>query len=122
MSGRRAAEEVLADLLQAGAVPSISGGRLDVAAPPGILTEERRETLAGCLPELRALVAEQWQSREECVARRPCRRMSVCAAHRRATLPHPGDMQRLWRPALTRAAVPVPGLCRAVRSSPSGRR
>ena len=79
MSGKGGAEGVLEDLLRAGAVPSVSGGRLDVAAPPGVMTEARREALAGCLPEVRALVAARWRSREQCVARRPCRVMSPCA-------------------------------------------
>ncbi len=79
MSGKGTADDLLEELLRAGAVPSVSGGRLDVAAPPGVMTEGRRETLAGCLPEVRALVAARWRSREQCVARRPCRVMSPCA-------------------------------------------
>lgn len=79
MSARSHAERVLADLLRAGAIPAIAGGRLTIDAPAGTMTAERREALAGCLPELRALVAERWRSREQCVARRPCRVMSPCA-------------------------------------------
>ncbi len=79
MSGRRDAEDLLEELLLAGAVPSIAGGRLDVAAPPGVMTEARRGALAGCLPEVRALVAARWRPREVCVARRPCRVMSPCS-------------------------------------------
>ena len=79
MSAREDAERLLAELLAAGAIPLIEGGRLRVEAPPGMLTAARRERLAGCLPELRALVATRWRPREECAAARPCRRMSPCA-------------------------------------------
>lgn len=79
MSRRKEAEALLDDLLRAGAVPSISGGRLEVAAPPEVMTERRREALAGSLPEVRALVAARWRSREQCVARRLCRLNSLCA-------------------------------------------
>ena len=79
MSGRGEAERLLAELLMAGAAPVIEDGRLRVEAPPGALTAGRREALAGCLPELRALVAARWRGREECMAPRPCRRMAACA-------------------------------------------
>jgi hypothetical protein len=79
MSGRGDAERVLAELLGTGAIPAIEAGRLRVEAPPGALTPARREALAGCLAEVRALVAARWRSREECVARMPCRRMSPCS-------------------------------------------
>ena len=79
MSARGEAERLLAELLGAGAIPLLEGGRLRIEAPPGALTAERRETLAGCLPELRALVAGRWRGREECMAPRPCRRMAACA-------------------------------------------
>jgi len=72
------AERLLADLLRAGALPVLENGRLTVATPPGVLTPERRDALVGCLPELRVLIASRWRSREECIARRPCRRMSRC--------------------------------------------
>ncbi len=72
------AERLLADLLRAGALPVLENGRLTMATPPGILTPERRDALTGCLPELRVLIASRWRSREECIARRPCRRMSRC--------------------------------------------
>ena len=73
------AERLLADLLRAGALPVLENGRLTMATPPGVLTPERRDALVGCLPELRVLIASRWRSREECIARRPCRRMSRCA-------------------------------------------
>jgi len=79
VSARDDAERLLAELLPAGAIPVVAGGRLRVDAPAGSLTPDRRERLAGCLPELRAVVAARWRSREECVAPRPCRRMSRCA-------------------------------------------
>ncbi len=72
------AERLLADLLRAGALPVLENGRLTMATPPGVLTGERRDALVGCLPELRVLIASRWRSREECIARRPCRRMSRC--------------------------------------------
>ncbi len=77
-SGRTDAEALLADLLAAGAIPLVENGRLRIEAPGGVLDERRRERLAGCLPELRAIVESRWRSREECVAKRPCRRMSPC--------------------------------------------
>ena len=58
MSARDAAERLLAELLQAGAIPRIEAERLRIDAPPGILTPERRERLAGCLPELRAILLQ----------------------------------------------------------------
>ncbi len=73
------ADVMLAELLRAGAIPVITGGRLSIEGPARMLTAVRRERLSGCVPELRALVAGQWRSRETCVARRPCRRMSPCA-------------------------------------------
>ncbi len=79
MSTRREAERLLEELLRAGAIPVLEGGRLRIEAPPGTLTAEGREALAACLPELRALVTAQWRSREACVAPRPCRRMTACA-------------------------------------------
>ncbi len=79
MSARTEAERLLEEMLAAGAIPSIRGGRLEVDAPPGVMTESMREALAGSLPEVRALVAARWRSREQCVARRPCRVMSPCA-------------------------------------------
>lgn len=79
MSGRGGAARLLAELLAAGAIPAVDGGRLTIEAPPGTLTGAKREALAGCLPELRALVAARWRSREECAAPRPCRRMAPCA-------------------------------------------
>ncbi|MDP9469117.1 MAG: hypothetical protein M3Q71_00400 [Chloroflexota bacterium] len=79
MSARGEAERLLEELLRAGAIPVLEGGRLRIEAPPGTLTAERREALAGCLPELRALVTARWRSRETCAAPRPCRRMTPCA-------------------------------------------
>lgn len=79
MSGRAEAEALLADLLAAGAIPLVEDGRLRIAAPGGVLDARRRERLAGCLPELRAIVHSRWRSREDCVAARPCRRMGRCA-------------------------------------------
>ena len=79
MSARGGAERLLAELLEAGAVPVLEGGPLRVEALAGILTPDRRERLADCLPELRAIVAARWRAREACVAARPCRRMSPCA-------------------------------------------
>lgn len=79
MSARGEVERMLADLLRAGAIPVLEDGRLTIQAPTGVLTPGRRERVAGSLPELRALVASRWRSREECVAARPCRRMSPCA-------------------------------------------
>ena len=73
------AERLLADLLTAGAIPVMEGDRLLINAPPGVLTRARRAEIDAALPELRAIVASRWRSRDECVARRPCRRMSVCA-------------------------------------------
>ena len=78
MSGRTEAEALLADLLAAGAIPLMENGRLRIEAPTGVLDARRRERLGGCLPELRAIVASRWRSREECVAQRPCRRMAPC--------------------------------------------
>ncbi len=78
MSARGEAERLLEELLRAGAVPVLEEGRLQIEAPPGTLTSERREALSGCLPELRALVRARWRSREECIAPRPCRRMTPC--------------------------------------------
>ena len=80
MSARGEAERLLEDLLRAGAIPVLEDGRLRIAAPPGTLTAERWEALAGCLPELRALVTARWRSRETCAAPRPCRRMTACAS------------------------------------------
>ncbi len=82
MSARGEAERLLEELLRAGAIPVLEGGRLRIEAPPGTLTSERREALAGCLPELRALVTARWRSREECAAPRPCRRRTACARPR----------------------------------------
>jgi hypothetical protein len=79
VSARDAAERLLAELLQAGAIPAIEADRLRIDAPPRILTADRRERLAGCLPELRTLVATRWRSRGECIAPRPCRPMTPCA-------------------------------------------
>ncbi len=79
MSAREEAEHLLAELLRAGAIPALEAERLRIDAPRGCLTTDRRERLAGCLPELRTLVATRWRSRGECVAHRPCRRMSPCA-------------------------------------------
>ena len=79
MSARSEAERLLAELLRAGAIPLVEGGRLAVEAPPGALSGRLREELAAGLPELRALVAARWRAREECVAPRPCRRMTACA-------------------------------------------
>lgn len=79
MRGRMEAEALLADLLAAGVIPLVEDGRLRIAAPGGVLDQRRRERLGGCLPELRAIVQSRWRSREDCVAKRPCRRMSVCA-------------------------------------------
>ena len=79
MSGRTEAEALLADLLAAGAIPLVEDGRLRIEAPGGVLDTRRRERLAGCLPELRGIVESRWRSREECRARRPCRRMGRCA-------------------------------------------
>jgi hypothetical protein len=102
---REEAEHLLAELLQAGAIPAIEADWLRIDAPPGILTADRRERLAGCLPELRTLVATRWRSPEECVAHRPCRRMSPCA--------QPVD----GRPCL------LPATCSICRSAlPPGRR
>ncbi len=78
MSTRGEAERLLEELLRAGAIPVLDRGRLRIEAPPGTLTWERREALSGCLPELRALVSARWRSREECIAPRPCRRMTPC--------------------------------------------
>ena len=78
MSARSEAERLLEDLLAAGAIPTIRGGRLEIDAPPGVMTAARREALPGSLPEVRALVAARWRSREQCVARRPCRVNSIC--------------------------------------------
>lgn len=82
MSARDDAERLLAELLTAGAIPILARERLRIDAPPGALTPDRRERLAGCLPELRAIVAARWRSREECVAPHPCRRMSPCVMPR----------------------------------------
>jgi len=73
------ADEMLAELLRVGAIPVVAEGRLTIEAPTRVLTAARREMLSGCVPEMRALVATRWRSRAECVARRPCRRMSPCA-------------------------------------------
>lgn len=78
-SGTTEAEALLADLLAAGAVPLVEDGRLRIEAPGGVLDRRRRERLAGCLPELRAIVESRWRSRGECRAGRSCRRMSPCA-------------------------------------------
>jgi hypothetical protein len=78
VSARHEAERLLADLLRAGAIPVLEDGRLRIEAPTGVLTAARRERVAGSLPELRALVASRWRSREECIAAVPCRRMSPC--------------------------------------------
>jgi hypothetical protein len=78
VSANHDAERLLAALLVAGAIPVLDHGRLRIEAPKGTMSSARREALSGCLPELRALVATRWRSREECVAKRPCRRMSVC--------------------------------------------
>ena len=79
MRARAEAERLLADLLAAGAIPAIERDRLQVDGPPGVLDRARRDAIAAALPELRAIVAGRWRSREECAARRPCRRMSGCA-------------------------------------------
>ena len=75
---RTEAEALLADLLAAGSIPLVEDGRLRIETPGGVLDQRRRERLAGCLPELRAIVEGRWRSREECRARRPCRRMGRC--------------------------------------------
>lgn len=79
MRARSEVETLLAELLAAGAIPRMEGERLKVDAPSGVLTPERRQRIAAASPELRAIVASRWRSREECVARRPCRRMAPCA-------------------------------------------
>jgi hypothetical protein len=78
VSAKHDAERLLADLLAAGAIPVLEAGRLRIDAPAGALTGERREELRDCLPELRAIIETRYRSREECVARRPCRTMSIC--------------------------------------------
>jgi hypothetical protein len=79
MSARHEAERLLADLLAAGCIPVIEQERLRIEAPPGALTAARRRSIEAALPELRAIVASKWRSRERCVARRPCRQMGLCA-------------------------------------------
>lgn len=79
MSARHDAERLLAELVQEGAILVLDDDRLAIDAPPGTLTADRRKRLAGCLPELRTLVAAQWRPRGECIAPRPCRRDSPCA-------------------------------------------
>jgi hypothetical protein len=79
MRARDEAEALLADLLAAGAIPVMESERLRIEAPPGVLTPSRRQAIEGALPELRAIVASRYRSRQECTARRPCRRMSICA-------------------------------------------
>jgi hypothetical protein len=79
MSRRRDAEDLLTELLADGAIPVIERQRLQITAPPGVLTDERRAAIEAVLPELRAIVAARWRPREKCMARRPCRRMSRCA-------------------------------------------
>jgi hypothetical protein len=79
MRSSKDAETILADLLAAGAIPVLVGERLKIEAPRGVLTPERRRAIDTSLPELRAIVAGRWRSRGECVARRPCRKMSICA-------------------------------------------
>lgn len=78
MSAKHDAERLLADLLAAGAIPVLEAGRLRIDAPPGTLNHARRDALRDGLPELRAIVQTRYRSREECLAKRPCRRMSVC--------------------------------------------
>lgn len=78
MSAKHDAERLLADLLAVGAIPVLEGGRLRIEAPLGALTAARRAALHGCLPEVRTLVAARWRSREDCIAKWPCRRMGVC--------------------------------------------
>jgi len=78
MRSNHEAEAVLADLLAAGAIPVLENGRLRIEGPRSALTPARREAMSGCLPELRAIVETRWRPREECIARRPCRRMSIC--------------------------------------------
>ena len=116
MSARGEAERLLEELLRAGAIPVLEGGRLRIEAPPGALTAERQEALAGCLPELRALVTARWRSREECIAPRPCRRMTPCAK--------PIDIRPCRNPATccTCGARLVPGRCYlcAICSSATG--
>lgn len=75
-------ERLLAELLAAGAIPVIERERLQIDAPPGVLTRARRAEIDAALPELRAIVAGRYRSREDCVAFRPCRRMSACAEPR----------------------------------------
>lgn len=79
MRGRDGAERLLAELLAAGAIPVMESDRLRIDAPPGALTPARRRAVEAALPELRAIVAARWRSRDECAAARPCRRMGVCA-------------------------------------------
>lgn len=78
MSRRSDTDSLLTDLLQRGAIPIMTGGRLRLDAPAGVLDDRLRERLADLLPELRDAVAGIWRPREECWALQPCRRMSVC--------------------------------------------
>ncbi len=78
MSRRSDADALLSDLLHRGAVPVMSGGRLRLDAPAGVLDACLRERLADLLPEVRDAVESVWRPREECWALQPCRRMSVC--------------------------------------------
>lgn len=72
------AEQVLDDLLTDGAILVITQGRLQLDAPPGVLTPARRTEIAQHRVELRTLVGQRWRNREACRARRPCRRMGPC--------------------------------------------
>lgn len=73
------AEQVLEDLIAAGAVPVIAGGRLRIEAPPGVLTSAWRAEITRYHAEFTELVSMRWHCREDCRARPPCRRMSRCA-------------------------------------------
>ena len=117
MSAKYDAERLLADLLAAGAIPVLEAGRLRIEAPAGTLTGARRDMLRDCLPELRTIVATRYRSREECVAHRPCRRMSVCRQ------PEPGSWPcRLPRVcALCKVILPVDRryLCESCAATPA---
>jgi hypothetical protein len=73
------AEQLLDDLIVAGAVPVIADGRLRIEAPAGVLTPAWRAEITRHHVELTGLVAKRWRCREDCGAKQPCRRMSRCA-------------------------------------------
>jgi hypothetical protein len=79
MTPSRTASTLLDELVSDGAVLIMANGKLAIDAPPGVLTGDRTDAIRNNVAGLRDLVAARWRSREQCVAKHPCRLMSRCA-------------------------------------------